>query len=254
MSVIIVTALFDINRSVHGDGRKMEDYFEWLNKTLKLNATFVVFTESKFINKIKNMKQNIIIVEQKLEEIPYYKYKKNIQNIINLPEYKKRIEYPDRIECNLELYNVILYSKFGWLKKVINTYKYDYYFWMDAGCSRFFGNVNTTNPWPNKMKFMNTKKLIIQGRHDLKYFKIDNNFIWTANNLLYGTLFGGCSDILLDIGEKVEITFQRMIKQNKMNNEQLILAMIWNKNKNKFMVIINNTKKHLPLFEFLTKN
>ena len=119
MSVIIVTALFDINRSVHGDGRKMEDYFEWLNKTLKLNATFVVFTESKFINKIKNMKLNIIIVEQKLEEIPYYKYKKNIQNIINLPEYKKRIEYPDRIECNLELYNVIQYSKFGWLKKLL---------------------------------------------------------------------------------------------------------------------------------------
>ena len=45
-----VTAFFDIQRSERGDGRTIEEYLVWIQKTLQLNCNLYVFTESKFEN------------------------------------------------------------------------------------------------------------------------------------------------------------------------------------------------------------
>ena len=42
MTSLIVTALFDINRSTKGDGRTIEDYLNWFEKTLNLKCDFIM--------------------------------------------------------------------------------------------------------------------------------------------------------------------------------------------------------------------
>ena len=40
--VTIVTAFFDINREDKGDGRKLNEYLEWIKKTLQVNCNLFV--------------------------------------------------------------------------------------------------------------------------------------------------------------------------------------------------------------------
>ena len=45
--------------------------------------------------------------------------------------------------------------------QIEKLYNYDFYFWMDAGCSRFFDGVNINLKWPNE-SLLNNEKLTIQ--------------------------------------------------------------------------------------------
>lgn len=49
MSCTFVTAFFDIQRDKKGDGRSIDEYLEWIKKTLQLNANLYIVTEKKFI-------------------------------------------------------------------------------------------------------------------------------------------------------------------------------------------------------------
>ena len=64
------------------------------------------------------------------------------------------------------LYNIIQYSKFGWLEKVAdkNYFNSEYFLWVDAGLSRFFYDINLNNPYPGenaKQSLMNIKDSIL---------------------------------------------------------------------------------------------
>jgi len=242
----IVTAFFDINREKNGDGRKIDDYLDWIKKTLQLNCNLYVVTENKFVNFIKQHRPPgypLIIIEDILENASYYKYLPRMKEIVESDEYKKRIAYPDRVECKLPEYNIIQYSKFGWLKRAINEnpFKSDYFFWMDIGISRFFYNMKPTNYYPsqnNQLLIQSGDKFLVQQRHDLQSYPIDENFIWKADNLFKGGMFGGKKEIVLEVERKVEEVFNNeMLDKRCVNNEQLSLALLWKQNPELFNVV-----------------
>jgi hypothetical protein len=177
MRIAIVTALFDINREKLGDGRKIDEYLSWFEKTLKLKCDFVVYTEEKFKKFVEKNRQETdyktTIVTQNLNKIPYFKYREVINLIINSLEYRSKIKDVNRIECNLPEYNAIQYSKFGWLEHTAQNYSYDYIFWMDAGCSRFFDEFDLNKEWPTKPPDLN--KITIQG--NINYVKSFNKML-----------------------------------------------------------------------------
>ena len=157
MSITFVTAFFDIQRDKKGDGRSIDEYLEWIKKTLQLNANLYIVTESKFVNFMKENRPSgyaTHIIEDTLENACYYKYLPVMKQIMESREYKSRIEYPDRVECKLPEYNIIQYSKFGWLERAIieNPFNSKAFFWMDIGISRFFGNIPLQLPYPNENK------------------------------------------------------------------------------------------------------
>lgn len=261
MNVTIVTALFDINREKKGDGRKISEYLDWFKKTLKLNCNFFIVTEEKFHQFIldnRPKEYNTHIKINTLENAKYYKYFDRMKEILDSEEYKKRIAYPNRVECRLPEYNIIQYSKFGWLEDCmdINPFNSKYFFWMDAGISRFFLNVKIENFYPGKKgnKFIeeNLNKFLIQKRHDLEKYIINENFIWGAENLLKGTMFGGNKKIILKISELVEKKFLKLLENKQVNNEQLVLTLVWNENKSLFKTTEDSSKYHLILFKNLS--
>jgi len=257
MRIAIVTALFDINREKLGDGRKIQEYLSWFEKTLKLKCDFVVYTEEKFKKFVEENRKNAdyktTIVTQNLDQIPYFKYREVINLIINSLEYRSKIKDVSRIECNLPEYNVIQYSKFGWLEHAVQNYSYDYIFWMDAGCSRFFNGFDLETEWPNKLK-LDIDKLTIQGNANyLKMFDIldINEYIWDNNCVLVGTLFGGGCKILLKLYEEINNIFEFMTKFNCINNEQFALAIFAKQNRNLTKIIVQLDGTHLPLFRLI---
>ena len=261
MSVTMVTALFDIDREKKGDGRSVSEYLLWFRKTLQLNCNLFIVTEEKFHqfvldNRPKEYKTYIEI--DKLENAKYYKYLERMRETIESEDYKNRISHPNRVECRLPEYNIIQYSKFGWLENCIkiNPFESENFFWIDAGISRFFLKVRIDRPYPGEagMKIIreNQNLFIIQKRHDLERYKIGEDFIWGSENLLKGTMFGGNKKIILKISGLVEEKFLELLKKFKINNEQLVLALVWNENRDLFTLMRDSHKCHLIMFRDLS--
>lgn len=254
---VIVTALFDINREKSGDGRKIQDYLEWFSKTLQLKCDFVVFTEDRFVDFVNTQRAGsdykTRIIVQKLDQVPFYKEIENIRTTISSREYKERMMDTSRIECFLPEYNVIQYSKFGWLSHVCQKFEYDNYIWMDAGCSRFFGSFDLKSNWPDGSKFL-PGKLTIQGNQNfVNSFgeMVPDEYIWNNNCMLVGTLFGGDKSVILKVMTEIEKIYIRYLEQGCVNNEQIPLAILAKENNELFNIIVRLDWTHLPIFQIL---
>jgi hypothetical protein len=260
----IVTAFFDIGRDKNGDGRTIEEYLEWIKKTLELNCQLFIVTEPKFHqffleNRPEIYKNNTFIKIIDFKDSYYYLYYDRIKEILNSPEYIAKIKYPQRVECKLPEYNIIQYSKFHYLQMAIeeNPFQTEYFLWADAGISRFFLDVDLSKPYPspngNQILQKNKDKFIIQKRNDLFNYPLDDSFVWKADNLLCGTMFGGSASIIKKNAELVEKCFvEKMLNENCANNEQLALALVWKDHKDIFYLINNYLNFHLCLFKYLS--
>jgi len=252
-----ITALFDIGRENLGDGRSMDQYLTWFEKTLKLKVPMIIYTEEKFkkfIEERRDPKYTKIVI-QRLDEIPMYKHRYRMNEIINNPSYISKIKDPSRIECNLDLYNIIQYSKFGWLEREINLGPNDdFYFWIDAGCSRFFNGFNLDLDWPNPDKPIDDK-FMIQGNVNTMKILPDmdiDTYKWDNNCILVGTLFGGRGDTIFEVSrEVIKILEEEMLDMNMVNNEQIALGILYKRRPDLFSVYINLNGGHLPLFKHL---
>jgi hypothetical protein len=246
-SATIVTAFFDIGREQRGDGRKIADYLEWIKKTIQLNCYLYIVTEERFRtffeeNRPAKYKDKTFIKIIQFSDSHYYRYLDQMRTIVGSPEYKSRIAHPNRVECVLPEYNVIQYSKLDYLKTAIeeNPFGSEYFFWLDAGASRFFNQMDVSRPFPSltgvKVIQDSGDRFIAQGRHDLGTYPVtDSDFIWTSDNLIFGGMFGGKVGVVLEMGKLLEQTFvEKMLDQGCVNNEQLALALIWNKSRDKF--------------------
>ena len=56
-----------------------------------------------------------------------------------------------RLEIKLPIYNLLIMNKIKLLNTVAkeNYFNSNIFMWIDAGCSRFFDNVNINKQWPN---------------------------------------------------------------------------------------------------------
>jgi hypothetical protein len=256
MKVRITTALFDIKRDKIGDGRSINEYLSWFKDTLKIKCNMTIYTEQKFEHFIKENRNNEYdtkIIIQNLEETPFYKWKTKITEIINSDYFKSKMNDLNRIECYLPEYNIIQYSKFEWLKNTAKQNTDDYFFWMDAGCSRFFNGFDLNQEWPNKFK-LDKNKLTIQGNNNfIKNFDKLNieNYIWDNNCILVGTLFGGGKTIINKLSKEIDNIFKYLIESNCINNEQFALAIFAKQNLELMNIIIKLNGTHLPLFNYL---
>jgi Bacterial protein of unknown function (HtrL_YibB) len=260
--VTIVTAFFDIGREHRGDGRSVEEYKEWLKLTLQLNCKIYIVTEEKFRDFFMEHRPAHYATSLKIIDFKdsyYYKYRDAMKTILDDPVYQSKIADPNRVECLLPEYNIIQYSKFHYLQMAIeeNPFQSSSFFWMDAGCSRFFMDVNVSVPYPSPVihEFLkqNPDKFVIQKRHDLEYYPIDDEFVWKSANLLSGGMFGGGKDMVLKIAELVETVFlEKMLAKKNVNNEQLALAMVWKEYPDYFTLVDNVYRQHFSLFKLMS--
>jgi hypothetical protein len=260
----IVTAFFDIGRDKKGDGRSIEEYLQWIKKTLHLNCNLFIVTEEKFKtffekNRPELYRSKTVIKIIDFKDCHYYRYYDKMKEILESTDYCNRIKHPDRVECKMPEYNIIQYSKFHFLNMAIeeNPFQTEYFLWADAGISRFFLDVDISLEYPSKKSQQilqeNYNRFIIQKRNDLYTYPLDDEFVWDSANLFIGTMFGGSKIIVTKITELIEQVFiEKMLNKNNVNNEQLSLALVWNDYKELFFLVDNYTQHHLWLFKYLS--
>ena len=266
MKVMITTALFDIDREKSGDGRGMDQYLQWFRETLKVKCDLTVYTEKRFedfvLQNRKTIPYKTIVVLQELKDIPFYKNRERMAAIMKMYSYNFKMRDPNRIECFLPEYNLIQYSKFGWLKKTAEASpKHDYFFWMDAGCSRFFLDTDLEKEWPDTSSLDKNKFIIQRNTYFPELWEnLDiNKYIWDNRCMLVGTLFGGGKDVILKMKKTIDNICEKVFFANNcINNEQMALAIASKVHTEMFDIKKQclegeeEGSSHLPLFKSLS--
>ena len=257
----IVSSLFNIHREGM-DGRSWEEYLRWFDLTLQLKCPMILFVTEDLVSFVEERRVNIPtdIIVQTVDEIPYQHLKEHLDTIINSEEYKERISDPSRIECQYSTYSIIQYSKFEWLKHAIkeNTFNSKFFFWMDAGASRFFDGYDLSLEYPSSAAIealveMGDKFLI---QMNMEYYKdLANADILTEDYLLdnrsyvLGSMFGGTADKILKVCKDVEdVLLNKMIANSIVNNEQITLGYLVKQNPDDYEIYERYDGKHMSLF------
>ena len=249
----IVTALYNIQREYNGDGRKWCDYLEWFKSTLELPLPMIIYVGQEdlieYIHLYRDSNVSTKIIFQPLHEIPYAYYEKTFATILNESSYQSKIRDPKRVECKLPFYNIIQYSKFKWLENAANQnpFKSDYFLWMDAGISRFIP-FNLYHKIKPRLQ-LPTGKLVIQHNHLLKNYPINEQYLWDSQCLMCGTMFGGDFETIIRFATAIDNQLKERVPKGWINNEQLLLAYIYDKHPDWFGLVFNDTQNHLCLFE-----
>ena len=180
-------------------------------------------------------------------------------------EYIEKISDPDRIECQHSMYSIVQYSKFKWLKQAIeeNPFNSKFFFWIDAGGSRFFDEYNLSENYPslNALDALNGMgdKFLIQM--NMEYYKdlanadtLSEEYLFDNRSYVLGSMFGGTTSSLLKVSNDVEdILLNKMIANGFVNNEQIALGYLVKQNPDDFEIFERYDGKHMALFTELGK-
>jgi hypothetical protein len=254
--ITLVTALYDINRGKNGDGRSFDEYLSWFKETLKVSSPMIVYVDEslkEFVEEERESRPTQIITGP-LEKVPYYYLNEEINTILQSEEYKNKIGAPNRVECKMSLYNVIIYSKFKWMEAAVkeNYFNSSYFMWMDAGLSRFFNGINTQYPSQNAKETLLETKNNILIQTSMSYYPdlveaetCSEDYFWDARTWIMAGLWGGGKDIMLEFCEAIDDIFvNKMIKNKVINNEQNAMAYLYKNNPDMFIEFENYAHMH----------
>lgn len=256
MSITLVTSLYDIDRA-NLDGRTWDEYLKWFSKTLKLKSPMVVFVDADLVKFVEEHRKDIPtkIIEEPIDKIPYYYLKNRMDGVINSKEYQSKISDPNRIECKSSLYNIIQYSKFGWVERASeeNYFNSEYFLWVDAGLSRFFYNINLNDPYPSD----NARQALLQIKDNiliqvfLSYYpdlvntkELSENYLQDNRSYIMGGMFGAGKKSIKKLRKSIDHILEKMLSNNLINNEQIVLGYLYKKYPDIFVEFFNESHLH----------
>ena len=261
----IVSALFNIEREGM-DGRAWQDYLDWFERTLKLRVPMILFVTEDLEDFIKDRRGDLPteIIVQTTDDIPYYYLKDQLDKIIASEQYRERIADPGRIECRHSMYSVIQYSKFKWLTAAADSNPFDskWFFWLDAGGSRFFNNFDLSEEYPGEAAMESIEGMgesfLIQM--NCEYYNdlyeaetLDENYLYDNRSYVLGSMFGGHKNAIPKIVKMVDdVLMDKMIAENNMNNEQIALGYLVKKYPDDFAVYSRTNGQHMDIFTELS--
>jgi hypothetical protein len=252
--------MISIGREKNGDGRKFEDYKVWLRKTLILfNKPIVVFCEKSlevFVQNIVKGRINVKVIIQELNDLEYYQYLDDVNNVCNSDSFKSKMNNVDRLECKLPLYNLIIFNKSVWIDLVskLNPFNTELFGWIDAGISRFIDTTFDINVFPNLDK-IDHNRINMQCNLKIKKLKTNNPFkeiMFHTDHYTTATLYFANSKLLSIMRSELKKIFVIMLDNDCINNEQIATTILYLQNPNLFNLFENNTNLHLSYIKYLS--
>jgi hypothetical protein len=244
-SITLVTCLYNIDRETKGDGRKWVDYLEWFGKTLLLQENMVIFIdkslESFVEEKRSPLKQKTKIVIRPFTELPCYKHYDQMKSILS------KLVNPTDVSLKFAEYQVLMHSKSGMLQECMsrNYFETSLFCWIDGGSSRFWKDLDPKKQWPHQDYRERIEK---SNRVWIQPFPMSkNNYtsedIGKCQTRVYATVFMGNKNVMtLLCGLLDDVLQNKMLKVNRLDNEQVSLSLIGTK----YRCIFQYLSKHKP--------
>jgi transposase len=258
---VLVTALYDIGRDKWDKfTQSYNGYLDWMKNILSLDCNIVIYTESKFADKIVAIRKTIDIdltktklIIQELNELQSYKlYYKRLNELMFSDDFQKKISFKDVPEMSKPLYNVIMFNKVNWLKNTVEKrfFNNDFVIWSDAGGLR----ENTTKykniKWPNIQKINNLDNDKITFFSHTKNINITDNEYHSLSQIrnIQGTCFFVQSKNIDFLSDKFDETVNESINLGYIGSDEKILDITYQKNINNYHLIQCSWREYFDLF------
>ncbi|XP_012940111.1 protein HtrL [Aplysia californica] len=200
----VVTAMLDIGRgSWSNQRRSYNEYLLFMQRVLRLDVSMVVFVDppgKPFIDWMRRGRENrtkIIITH--IKELPYYKYRDRIAEIMDSEEYKRDNELLERRLCESYIpdYDILQLSKLHFVDRSIqeNPFNTTYFMWMDGG----YGHGHDIHPpdgvWTPKGLFEHSDRITLIEREPgvMQYYSVKDRIHKMSVNALVGGFHAGGS-------------------------------------------------------------
>ncbi len=258
---VIIMALYDIGRNNWNSFQmSYQRYLDWMKNTLSLDANIVVFTETKFVEKIKSTRKEFdknlektIIIERPLEELECYKkYHSQLCDLMFSDLFKKKIQtlVP---EMNRPLYNVIMFNKFFFLKEVKDNkyFNCDFLIWADAGGLRENVDNYKLQLWPclQKINQLDNSKITFFSHNDnINVVNKEYHALSQIRNI-QGTCFFVPCDLIDNFVDELCFTIEESIKENYIGSDEKILDIAYTKNPNRYNLIKCGWREYFHIFQ-----
>ncbi|KAI1723891.1 protein HtrL [Ditylenchus destructor] len=167
---IIVTSLLDIGRG-HWDRftRHFDQYLDYFENLLRLENNFIIYTERKvieFINKRVDLDwEKLQIVEITLADLPFYRWKEEIQFILDEEQLNWNKTWDAQMKSHPEAlysdYNILVNSKPYFMYNATQISRFDpfqddnnrFFVWVDAGYGHGSVDVIPSGVWmPSQLR------------------------------------------------------------------------------------------------------
>uniref|UniRef100_A0A915DP24 Uncharacterized protein n=1 Tax=Ditylenchus dipsaci TaxID=166011 RepID=A0A915DP24_9BILA len=167
---IIVTSLMDIGRGNWSRfTRHFDQYLDFFLNVLRLENYFIIYCEKKvidFLNTIDGLDwDRLQVVEITLSDLPFYRWKDEIQEIMNYEQLNWSSDWDIQMKTHPEAvysdYNILVNSKPYFLYNATQISKFDpfkaddkqFFVWVDAGYGHGSAEAIPTNLWsPKQLK------------------------------------------------------------------------------------------------------
>lgn len=168
MDLRAVTSLYDIGRATSGDGRTIEAYVGWLNRTLRLPVPFTIFLDPGIDPRRLEPKPEDELISLPFADLKAVGWLPRIEAIC-----RGRAKFPASEDLNYRLpaYGPLMFSKFEFLERTaVRHPQADNLLWIDGGIARFtpYDMANLRLRTDYLTRVMSQVDLLVSARHHLR--------------------------------------------------------------------------------------
>ncbi len=237
----IVTAFFDIGRE-HWPyyRRSVQQYLQNAQRTLSLDDYMVIYTEPQYLEFVAKHRQpyphKTQIVCMTLQDLPYFKYRKHILDIMLDANFQKDLVEPICPEVRAPFYDVIMWSKVPLVVKTLeeNPFNTTHFVWLDFGIHAHMLQESMLskpllNAVPDKIKLLCCSYPISED--------LDIQSFYKAHAVrLVGAIISGKGEAFRTLYEYLEEEIQNAFAQRVVGSDQSLLTVIFLKHPELFQL------------------
>jgi hypothetical protein len=243
-----VTAYYPLNRETV-DGRSVSYYKEKLLETVRaLRAPLIIFVDVDLewgTELQQASKGPLHVIETTKEQLYMWKYLPHVTRILQLDSFRQVQKYPQDITNLLPEYSLIQFNKLWFLTQAMqeNPFQTTQFCWLDAAICRFFPpKTRTLSP-----RHCPSQKFYVATHMARVPMVTPDTYIGTNECILKGTSWLVDATTWPPLRDEMMRVFEEdMLACNRLDNEQIALALTYQTFPHMFEVIRGST--HLEEF------
>jgi len=257
----IVTALFDIGRDGwESYGLSYNSYIMWMKNLLMYDTKMVIYTEEKFLDKIKEKRslcdpkfEKTIFVLKNIEELDSYGlYFDAVDSLMKSEDFntKKIFNVP---EMTKPLYNIVIFNKPFYIRESIEKKHFDsdFFIWLDAGVLRE-GVEDIIKNWPNIDKInenFSDKITFFSHQTPVPYIEPKLHLVSQYRFIHGGCFFVPNNGVINDFIDDLKKEIEFYLKEGLVGSEEKYLDFCAHNKPENYNVIKSDWRQYFNIFQ-----
>ena len=204
---------------------------------MKLRTNIVAFADSKAAAAIRNMRRNDAgrtrVVEMTFQDLPYYRHRARIQEIMNSDEFRQNNPLAVRRnpEANVPEYDIVTCSKGYFLDRAarMDPFNTSYFIFLDAGYAHGHNVFPADGVWRPKNLFEHSDQItMIERRRGVEHYRNSRHNLHKLNVApVNGGFIAGGKRAVKRFQELAQEVMTEWLKKGIADDDQSLAVMVY---------------------------